>query len=65
MPKTEDKTKAPKKQQLLRHLVEMRDGEPAEQALCGYVWDRINISEGPVCEECYKEALRRQRQNRA
>ena len=48
----------------LRHYVELKyekqddlshkeTGEPAQTALCGYVWDRLNVQHnGQICQEC-------------
>lgn len=47
---------------LPRHLVE-KDGKGgyADQALCGFLWDRMNVSpNGAVCEECAEEFKRRE-----
>lgn len=39
----------------LRHYVKLdpETGEPADEALCGYVWDRLNVKHnGEICQEC-------------
>lgn len=37
-----------------RHIVENeRDGTPKDEALCGYLWDRINVEHnGEICQKC-------------
>lgn len=37
-----------------RHIVENnRDGTPKDTALCGYLWDRLNVEHnGEICQEC-------------
>ncbi len=37
-----------------RHIVENnRDGTPKDTALCGFLWDRLNVAHnGSICQEC-------------
>jgi len=46
-----------------RHIVENnRDGTPQDAALCGYLWDRLNVEHnGEICQECVEEQKRRPR----
>ena len=36
------------------HLVKLdKAGQPLDKALCGYLWDRINVQHnGNICQEC-------------
>lgn len=35
------------------------DGSPADQCLCGYLWDVLNATlDGPRCKECFDLAAR-------
>jgi len=38
----------------LRHYVKLDDkGQPADEALCGYVWDRLHVKHnGEICQAC-------------
>lgn len=44
-----------------RHIVENnRDGTPQDKALCGWLWDRINVAHnGTICQDCVEEQKRR------
>lgn len=42
---------------ILRHIVELNaDGTPKDKCLCGHIWDRVFITDGPLCDECRKIA---------
>ena len=44
------------------HIVALVAGKPADQALCGYLWDRIHVQHnGEICQECVDELRRRGR----
>ena len=44
-----------------RHLVELtKDGRATDKALCGYLWDRLNVQHNrSICQECLDELRRR------
>ena len=44
-----------------RHVVERKpDGSYHDRALCGYLWDRVEVAHnGEVCQECVDELRKR------
>lgn len=45
--------------ELERHIVDCREGAPRDETLCGRLWDRLNVSRGPLCEACEAEYRKR------
>ncbi len=45
----------------LRHYVKLdEDGSPMDEALCGYIWDRLHVQHnGNICQECVDELRKR------
>ncbi|MBL4846063.1 MAG: hypothetical protein JKY65_11095 [Planctomycetes bacterium] len=53
--KTKPSTTRGTRQTNLRHyvLLDPETREPADEALCGYMWDRLNVAHnGDICQEC-------------
>ena len=50
-----------KKNANLRHYVKLdEDGAPMDEALCGYIWDRLHVKHnGNICQECVDELRKR------
>jgi len=45
---------------LLKHIVELKNGQPTDKCLCGYIWDRVFLPlDGELCQECADEVKRR------
>lgn len=66
-PKVQPTAGGGKGRELVRHIVKLdANGNPLDECLCGYVWDRVFLSHGKeICQECVEILKRNQREGRS